>query len=292
VVVVVGFLGLLFAGVVPAVAYPVGQAGSARINASVASPGSVLVVDVEHVTPGRLTMQILSAPVTIGRGTVAADGTGFVSGRVPAGFSGTHTITVTGAGGETFSFPLTVTVTPTGFFAGGCAVPADPGVYQVEFQGRDFPAAAGFTLLANGSEVATGTTSASGSLHLRGRLTVAPGTDVAVALRDASGTTVASTTFPSASCGTATTSPPPTTPPTSPPTSPATPTTSPTGSVTVTVPVTLSPSGGAGASAGTDGGALASTGARVAVGSGVGAGALVLGLGVLVAARRRVPRQH
>lgn len=93
----------------PASAYPDGQIGTASINATVFSPGGVAVVTVENTTPGPLTMQIFSAPVTIGTGTTGADGTGSVSGAIPAGYSGAHTIQVTGAGGEIYPFSITVT---------------------------------------------------------------------------------------------------------------------------------------------------------------------------------------
>lgn len=93
----------------PASAYPDGQIGTARINSTVFPPGGNVVVTVENTTPGGLTMQIFSAPVTIGTGSVGADGTGSVSGAIPAGYSGAHTIQVTGAGGEIYPFSITVT---------------------------------------------------------------------------------------------------------------------------------------------------------------------------------------
>ena len=103
----------------PASAYPDGQIGTARINSTVFPPGGNVVVTVENTTPGGLTMQIFSAPVTIGTGSVGADGTGSVSGAIPAGYSGAHTIQVTGAGGEIYPFSITVTGGSTGGGSGG-----------------------------------------------------------------------------------------------------------------------------------------------------------------------------
>lgn len=98
----------------PASAYPDGQIGTASINATTFPAGGSVVVTVENTTPGGLTMQIFSAPVTIGTGSVGADGTGSVSGTIPAGYSGAHTIQVTGAGGEIYPFSITVTSGSTG----------------------------------------------------------------------------------------------------------------------------------------------------------------------------------
>ena len=92
----------------PASAYPDGVIGSASINSTSFAPGDTATVTVENTTPGGLTMQIFSAPVTIGTGSVGADGTGSVSGAIPAGYSGTHTIQVTGAGGEIYPFTVTI----------------------------------------------------------------------------------------------------------------------------------------------------------------------------------------
>jgi hypothetical protein len=92
----------------PATAYPADQIGSASINKTVFAPGEIAVVTVKNTTPGGLTMQIFSAPVTIGTGTTANNGTGSVSGAIPAGYSGAHTIQVTGAGGEIYPFAITV----------------------------------------------------------------------------------------------------------------------------------------------------------------------------------------
>ncbi|MHA3702231.1 hypothetical protein ACXR2U_08590 [Jatrophihabitans sp. YIM 134969] len=93
----------------PASAYPDGVVGTATINSTVFAPGDTAVVTVENTTPGGLTMQIFSAPVTIGTGTTGADGKGSVSGAIPAGYKGVHTIQVTGAGGEIYPFTVTIT---------------------------------------------------------------------------------------------------------------------------------------------------------------------------------------
>ena len=109
-----GVGGVAVAG--PANAYPSGQIGTAQINATTFPVGGTVVVTVKNTTPGPLTMQIFSAPQTIGTGTTGTNGQGSVSGTIPAGFSGAHTIQVTGAGGEIYPFSITVT---TGGNGGG-----------------------------------------------------------------------------------------------------------------------------------------------------------------------------
>jgi hypothetical protein len=102
-----GVGGVAVAG--PANAYPAGAIGTAQINATVFPVGGTVVVTVKNTTPGPLTMQIFSAPQTIGTGTTGVNGQGSVSGNIPAGFAGAHTIQVTGAGGEIYPFSITVT---------------------------------------------------------------------------------------------------------------------------------------------------------------------------------------
>lgn len=105
--------GVAVAG--PANAYPAGQAPVAQINETLfPPPGGVVTVNVQKTTPGPLTMQIFSAPVTIGHGTTGADGNGTVSGKIPDGYSGNHTILVIGAGGEPFYFNITITAVASG----------------------------------------------------------------------------------------------------------------------------------------------------------------------------------
>ena len=113
--VAVGATGLAVSG--SAAAYPAGVLGTAQINATVFPPGGTVVVTVQNTTPGPLTMQIFSAPVTIGTGTTANTGSGSVTGTIPAGYSGAHTIQVTGAGGEIY--PFSITVTSSGGNGGG-----------------------------------------------------------------------------------------------------------------------------------------------------------------------------
>lgn len=291
-----------------ATAYPAGQTPTAAINALEFAPGADVVVTVGQTTPGPLTMQLFSAPATIGTGAVGADGSGTVTGTIPAGYQGSHTIQVYGAGGEIFVFQIQVVFRPpSGSFSAGCfATPGgagDSGSIVVVFQGFDFPPLTTYVLLVDGVRRASGATSADGGIRLAVRLTITPGTDIALTLTTADGTVVASSRLddqnPCPVVSTPPTTTTPTTPPTGPPNSP--PAGSPTGSptpvgsgTTVTVGVTLPGSGDGGGSGGGDGhdGDLASTGVQVGVGAAVGLAALLAGASVLVGSRRRPAPRH
>ncbi len=107
----------------PATAYPANVQGEASIATTSFAAGGTVSIALTHTTPGNATMQIFSAPVVIGGGVVGADGTGVVTGKIPSGYSGAHTLQVIGAGGEIYSFAVTIgsgsTSTGSGSTSGG-----------------------------------------------------------------------------------------------------------------------------------------------------------------------------
>lgn len=107
----------------PAAAYPSGVSVTAVINITRMPPGATVTVTVSHVQPGvSLTIYIESVPVQIGTGSVPTDSTtGTVSGKIPAGYAGDHTILVTSAVGDRFEFPIFVTGGGSGSSSGGLA---------------------------------------------------------------------------------------------------------------------------------------------------------------------------
>lgn len=105
----------------PATAYPTGVSVTAVINITRMPPGATVTVTVSHARPGiSLTIYIESAPVQLGTGSVPADSTtGSVSGQIPAGYAGNHTILGTTSDGDRFNFPIFVTSGGSGTTSGG-----------------------------------------------------------------------------------------------------------------------------------------------------------------------------
>lgn len=86
--------------------YPSGEQETADASSTNPGLGDDVTVTVHHVRPGEeADMYIESSPVHIGGPvTVPASATVSITGRIPLGYSGSHTILVSMPGGETFSF--------------------------------------------------------------------------------------------------------------------------------------------------------------------------------------------